>query len=99
MKMFHIIRTLGLALMLSASAGAIAAPEMAEGEIRKVDKDAAKLTIKHGELKALAMAPMTMVFRVQDKAMLEQVVAGDKVRFVAERVEGALTVTLLESVK
>ncbi len=99
MKTFQTIRTLAVALLLSVGAGAIAAPEMSEGEIRKVDKDAGKLTIRHGELKSLSMAPMTMVFRVKDKAMLEQVAAGDKVRFTAERVEGMLTVTALEGVK
>ncbi|MEJ7806939.1 MAG: copper-binding protein [Telluria sp.] len=78
---------------------AFAAPVLAEGEIRKVDKDASKLTIRHGELKELGMPPMTMVFRVQDKAMLDQVTAGDKVRFKAEKIGGALTVTAIEPAK
>jgi Cu/Ag efflux protein CusF len=94
-----IFRTLALAVLLACSAGAMAAPELADGEIRKVDKDAAKVTIKHGELKHLDMPPMTMVFRVQNKAMLDRVAPGDKVRFAVERVEGALTVTALENVK
>jgi len=94
-----IFRQLSLAVLLACSAGAMAAPELADGEIRKVDKDAAKLTIKHGELKNLDMPPMTMVFRVQDKAMLDKVAPGDKVRFAVEKVEGALTVTALENVK
>ncbi len=93
------IRTVTLAVLLGLTGTAMAAPELTEGEIRKVDKDAAKLTIRHGELKALGMMPMTMVFRVQDKAMLDQVVVGDKVRFVAARVDGAITVTSLENVK
>ena len=45
---------------------AASAAEMAAGEIRKVDKDAKKLTIKHGEIKSLDMPPMTMVFQVKD---------------------------------
>ena len=45
------------------------------------------------------MAPMTMVFRVKDAAMLDQVKAGDKVRFAAERINGALTVVQLQPVK
>lgn len=93
------IRTISFALLLTACAGAVAVPVMVDGEIRKVDKDAAKLTIKHAELPNLGMMPMTMVFRVQDKAMLGQVAAGDKVRFAAEKVGGALTVTALETVK
>jgi Cu/Ag efflux protein CusF len=71
--------------------------EMSEGEIKKVDKDAGKLTIKHGELKNLGMAGMTMAFKAKDVSMLETVKEGDKVRFVAERVGGALTVTSIET--
>lgn len=92
-------RKLSLAVLLALSSGAMAAPELADGEIRKVDKDAAKLTIKHGELKNLDMPPMTMVFRVQDKAMLDKVAPGDKVRFAVEKIEGALTITALENAK
>jgi Cu(I)/Ag(I) efflux system periplasmic protein CusF len=95
----NIRRTLALAVLLACSVGAASANEMSEGEIRKVDKDAAKLTIRHGELKNLDMPPMTMVFRVKDKAMLDKIASGDKVRFTAEKIEGALTVTVLESVK
>jgi len=73
--------------------------EMAEGMIRKVSKDSGKLTIKHGPLKALNMPPMTMVFRVSDPSMLDAVKAGDKVRFVAKDVDGALTVTKIENAK
>lgn len=93
------IRTMALAFLMACSAGALASPALSDGEIRKVDKDAAKLTIRHGELKELGMPPMTMVFRVQDKAMLSQVAAGDKVRFSVAKIDGALTVTTIESVK
>lgn len=72
---------------------------MSDGEIKKVDKEAGKLTIKHGELKNLGMPGMTMVFKAQDPAMLDQVKQGDKVRFVADKVGGALTVTAIEAVK
>ena len=75
------------------------ASAMADGEIRKVDKDQKKLTIKHGELKTLEMPPMTMVFQVKDPAMLDQVKVGDKVRFNAERLNGAITVTAIEVAK
>ena len=96
MKLF---RMLSLATLLACGVGAAQGGELSEGEIRKVDKDAAKLTIRHGELKNLDMPPMTMVFRVGDKAMLNRVAVGEKVRFQAEKVDGALTVTALESVK
>jgi Cu/Ag efflux protein CusF len=81
-----------------AQAATPAAPAgLAEGEVKKIDKDTGKLTLRHGELKNLGMAPMTMVFRVKDAAMLDQVKAGDKVRFAADRVNGALTVVLLQA--
>src|SRR5688572_15247219 len=72
---------------------------LSDGEVRKVDKDAKKITIKHGPLASLDMPPMTMVFHVKDPAMLEQVKAGDKIKFQAEKVGGAYTVTKLEPAK
>lgn len=72
---------------------------VSEGEIKKIDKDAGKLTIKHGPLTNLDMPGMTMVFRVKDTAMLDQVKAGDKVKLTVEKINGALTVTALEAAK
>ena len=72
--------------------------EMTEGEVRKVDPETKKITIKHGELKSLDMPAMTMVFRVKDPAMLDQVKAGDKIRFRADKVNGAFTVMEIEVV-
>lgn len=88
----------GSASLVHAQSISSVAPQtsMSEGEIKKVDKDGGKLTIKHGDLKNLGMPGMTMVFRTKDAAMLEQVKQGDKVRFVAEKVDGALTVTAIE---
>lgn len=79
----------------ASHAGApMAAPaDMADGEIRKVDIDARKITIKHGEIKTLDMPGMTMVFQVKDPALLSKVKAGDKVRFKAEKAGGAIVVT------
>ena len=73
--------------------------EMIDGEVRKVDKDAKKITIKHGPLTNLDMPAMTMVFQVKDPAMLEQVKVGDKVMFQAEKVGGAVTVIRIEAAK
>lgn len=73
-----------------------AVADMAEGEIRKVDKDAKKLTIKHGEIKSLDMPPMTMVFQVKDGTMLDKVKAGDKVRFAAEKAASGYVVTAIQ---
>ena len=72
---------------------------MTDGEIRKVDPATKKITIKHGELKNLDMPPMTMVFQVQDPAMLDKVKAGDKVKFRADKINGAYTVVEMETVK
>jgi Cu(I)/Ag(I) efflux system protein CusF len=72
---------------------------LSEGEVRKVDKSAKKITIKHGPLANLDMPPMTMVFQVKEPAMLEQVKAGDKIKFDAEKVGGAFTVTKIEPAK
>lgn len=72
---------------------------LSEGTVRKIDRAAGKLTIAHGPLKNLAMPPMTMTFKVSDPAMLDKVQAGDKVRFMADRIEGAFTVTKLEAAR
>ncbi len=69
--------------------------EMTEAEVRKVDRENQKITLKHGAIKNLEMPPMTMVFRVSDTAMLDKVQAGDKVRFTAAKDGGKLTVTAL----
>ena len=78
---------------------AAAGEPMVDGEIRKVDVAAKKLTIKHGELKNLDMPAMTMVFQVKDPAMLEKVKVGDKVKFRADKIGGAYTVVEIEPVK
>lgn len=64
----------------------------AEAEVRKVDAANGKVTLKHGEIKNLDMPPMTMVFQARDPAQLANVKAGDKVRFTADKVNGAYTV-------
>lgn len=63
------------------------------GEVRKIDKEAAKLTLRHGKIENLDMPPMTMVFRVNDKSMLDKIKVGDKVKFKAIKDNGKLTVT------
>ena len=76
------------------AAAAADSAEMTAGEVRKVDKEAKKITIKHAEIKSLDMPPMTMVFQVKDAVLLDNVKAGDKVRFTAEKsTAGAYMVT------
>ena len=69
---------------------------LSDGEVRKVDKDAKKITIKHGPLANLDMPAMTMVFQVKDPALLDKVKAGDKVKFRAEKEGSAYLVTRIE---
>lgn len=94
------IRT-ALAAIVAAFAlsGLASASDLAEGEVRKVDKEAKKLTLKHGPLKNLDMPSMTMVFQVKEDALLDKVQAGDKVRFQAEKIDGKFTITRLEAAR
>jgi Cu/Ag efflux protein CusF len=80
----------------AASSSPAAAANLADGEVRKVDRDNAKLTLKHGEIKNLDMPPMTMIFAVKDKALLDKLQPGDKVRFKAVNDAGKFTVTELQ---
>ena len=66
-----------------------------EGEVRKIEKAQAKITLRHGELKALDMPPMTMIFRVANPTMLDNLAVGDRVRFDAAKVDGNYTVTAI----
>lgn len=75
---------------------AFAADPLSEGEIRKIDKSTARLTIQHGELKNLGMPPMTMVFQLKDKSRLPTLKVGDKVRFRAEMEGTSYVVTVIE---
>jgi Cu(I)/Ag(I) efflux system periplasmic protein CusF len=80
----------------AAPAADAAAAPLSSGEVRKVDPDTKKITIRHGPLENLGMPPMTMVFQVSDPALLAAVKAGDKVLFTAENRGGALVVTRME---
>jgi len=75
------------------------AQDSTEAEVRKVDLAARKITLKHGEIKNLEMPPMTMVFQVPDPALLGGIKVGDKVRFTADKVNGAYTVLTLQPAK
>lgn len=109
MKSFAFVQTFALAASLvtpmvwaqvpaSDAGGRAAAPlpvmkDAAQGEVRKVDRDAKKITIKHGPIKNLDMPAMTMVFQVRDASLLDALTAGDTIRFTAEQVQGAYVVT------
>ena len=99
MKTVRHTMTIAAALMLLGTGAAFA--QSANGEVRKIDKAANKITIKHGPIKSLDMMDdsMTMVFRVQDPVILKQVKVGDKIKFDADRVNGQITVTKIEKAK
>ena len=81
------------AMVAIALASGVFAAEFTKGTVKKVDAKAKKVTLIHEELKSLEMPAMTMVFRVKDDAMLAKLKEGASIEFVAERVEGKLTVT------
>ena len=83
----------------AAPAAVAPSADMADGEIRKIDKEAMKVTIKHGEIKNLDMPPMTMVFRVKDAAIIDALKTGDKIKFKVARESGAMYATELLVVK
>jgi Cu(I)/Ag(I) efflux system periplasmic protein CusF len=96
-------RPLVLAFALIMLAAAIQKPalaQMVDGQVTKIDESAGKITLRHGPLKKFDMEEgMSMVFRVQDPAMLKSVKVGDKVKFEADRVNGQFTVIKMQKAK
>lgn len=97
-------QTLSRMLMACALATALGTAAFAQssavsGQVTKIDTEQNRITIKHGPIKNLDMDGMTMVFRVQDPAMLKAVKVGDKIKFEADRVNGQITVTKIEKSK
>lgn len=80
-------------------ATAVADAPYSDGEVRRVDKDAQKVTLRHGPIPHLGMGEMTMVFRVTDQAWLDALKFGDRIRFRAEKVGGLFTITAIEGIK
>jgi Cu/Ag efflux protein CusF len=92
---------LAIALSLSMSFSASAQDAMVKGEVKKIDEGAGKITLNHGPIKNLDMTDenMTMVFHVQDPAVLKQVKVGDKVQFQAVRANAGITISKLQKAK
>ena len=84
---------------MATPAASHSAAEMTDAEVRKVDKEGGKLTLKHAEIKNLDMPGMTMVFVVKDKAMLDKLAPGDKVKFKAINDAGKFTVTEIQVIR
>ena len=112
MKFTQIAAACGLVISLGANAQtapasaadhsahhAAASAPTTDGEVRRIDKEQGKVTLKHGPIANLEMPGMTMVFKVVDPTMLDGIKEGDKVKFSAERVNGAIAVTTIEPVR
>lgn len=82
--------------MTGSDEAATMAPTVTRAVVRKVDKSAQKITLKHEAIENLGMDGMTMVFHVKDAALLDKVKAGDQVRFTADKIKGAYTVLTIE---
>jgi Cu(I)/Ag(I) efflux system periplasmic protein CusF len=107
-KSLTIIATLLTSVTLSYAASHAAAPAVAatasnlpmvNAEVRRIDLENKKISLKHEEIKNLDMPGMTMVFQVKNTAMLENIKAGDKVMFTADKVDGAFMVLSIEKAK
>ncbi len=88
-----------IAIIIAMPLQAAGSADMTDAEVRKIDKEAGKLTLKHAEIKSLDMPAMTMVFVVKEKAMLDKLQPGDKVKFKAVNDAGKYTVTEIQSAK
>ena len=79
-------------------AHAPSAKTMADGMVKKVDRQAGRVTISHGPLPN-GMPAMTMVFRLLDAEWLSKLREGEKIRFAAEERQGVMTLTQFETIK
>ena len=70
--------------------------EMTDGVVRKIDRENSKITIRHEEIKNLDMPPMTMVFHVKNKSLLDKVQVGETVKFTVVQEGGKMVVTDLK---
>ncbi len=102
-KLILLIAALAIAPPLHAEPASSPAAQtsvaMSDGVVRRIDAANGKLTLRHGPLVNLDMPAMTMVFRVQPPALLKTVKVGETVKFHAEEINGALTVTAIRAVR
>lgn len=88
-------RLLATAALLAVSALA-SAQALVVGEVKKIDKPAGRITLKHSEIKAYDMPGMTGAYKVQDASMLDKVQVGDHVQFNLDRVNSVYTITKID---
>lgn len=110
MKLAHFLAALAAATTVACAHAQSAPPTSAEhgahhaapsgpqvdAEVRKIDMEQGKVTLRHGPIPNLDMSNMTMVFRVTDPKMLVTIKEGDKVKFTADKINGAFTVTSIQ---
>ena len=94
--MKRLLATLALGAGLLAAASAWAQAVFVDAEVRRVDAETGKVTLRHAEIKYLDMGPMTMVFTAKDKKLLAGLKAGDKIRFKAAHEGETYWVTEIE---
>ena len=100
MKFHNPLAAAMLIVAVAAPLPGLAQSDLIDGQVTKIDESAGKITIKHGPLKKFDMEDgMTMVFRAADPSMLKAVKAGDKVKFVPDRVNGQFTVMKIQKAK
>ncbi len=75
------------------------ATDVTEGEVRKVNLDTGKVTIQHGDIRNLGMPAMTMAFPVKTASLLDNLEAGDKIKFKVLKENGKLVITELQKNK
>ena len=95
-KSSRLIATATIFISVAAWAGDL---PMINGQVKKIDESAGKITIKHDEITNLDMSAMTMVFKANDPAILKNMKPGDKIKFSADKVNGQLTVMVVEKAK
>lgn len=95
-----LIAAVAILLAVAMPERVLAQSALTDGLVTKIDTSAGKITIKHGPMKKFDMEDgMTMVYRIQDPAMLTAVKAGDKVKFDTDHVNGQFIVTKIQKVK
>jgi Cu(I)/Ag(I) efflux system protein CusF len=92
-------RTVLTIAALLALTGVAVAQSMTNGQVQKIDTEQGKVTLRHEPIKNLDMDSMTMVFRVQNPELLKGLKAGDRVKFVADRVNGQITIIQMQKAK
>jgi Cu/Ag efflux protein CusF len=81
---------------LFAASTLASAQALVSGEVKKVDRPAGRITLKHAEIKLYDMPGMTGAYKVQDPAMLDKVQVGDHVQFQLDRVNSVYTITRID---